>query len=144
MEDKTGVRIFNLKEGDNLVSVEREILQPNINLYAEASLDFNPIHIDPAFARETPLGGTIAHGMLVLGYVSHMMTLNFGEMWVTGGKLSVRFKEPARPGDRVTISGTVKKIIRDQGLITVKCDVACRNQSEAIVIAAEAVIKANG
>ncbi len=57
-----------------------------------ASGDFNPIHVDESFAAQTPFGGTIAHGMLILAYVSEMMTLAFGQSWLSGGKLSVKFK----------------------------------------------------
>ncbi len=46
--------------------------------------------VDEAFARSTPFGGTIAHGMLVLAAISEMMALAFGEAWLTRGRLRVR------------------------------------------------------
>ena len=88
-----------LTEGSVLPGITRVVKQENINLYARASRDFNPIHIDEDFARKTPLGGTVAHGMLILAYVSQMMTAAFGQKWLNGGKLNVRFRAPARPGD---------------------------------------------
>ena len=54
--------------------VTRTLTQEMLNAYAEASGDFNPIHTDEAFAKTTPMGGTIAHGMLVLSFISEMMT----------------------------------------------------------------------
>jgi 3-hydroxybutyryl-CoA dehydratase len=122
-------------------SVTRYITQANINLYAEASRDFNPIHIDEDFAKATPLGGTIAHGMLVLAYVSHMMTMAFGRAWLTGGQLNVRFKTPARPGDTVTVSGKVNQIERDGTQVIVMCDVLCQNQKGESIVIGEAVLK---
>ncbi len=83
-------------------SVVRTLTQAGIQRYADASGDHNPIHVDEAFARQTPLEGTIAHGMLVLALVSEMMTAAFGRAWVESGKLDVRFRAPARPGDTVT------------------------------------------
>jgi 3-hydroxybutyryl-CoA dehydratase len=77
-----------------------------LDAYAGASGDHNPIHIDEAFARTTPMGGTIAHGMLVLSFISEMMTAAFGERWLASGSLDVRFRAPARPGDRVTARAT--------------------------------------
>ena len=59
-------QLSGLSEGMNLPELKKVITQQNINLYAEASQDFNPIHIDEEFAKKTPLGGTIAHGMLIL------------------------------------------------------------------------------
>ena len=82
--------------------VVREVTQAMIDAYAEASGDHNPIHTDEAFARTTPMGGTIAHGMLVLSFISEMMTAALGRAWVEGGQLEVRFRAPSRPGDTVT------------------------------------------
>ena len=99
--------LTDIREGRVLNPVVRHITQEKINLYAEASGDFNPIHVDESFARKTPLGGTIAHGMLNLAYVSEMMTSAFGRNWLAEGKLRARFKDPARPGDTLTISGKI-------------------------------------
>lgn len=85
-----------------VASVTKQLSQPMIDAYAEASGDHNPIHTDVAFARATELGGTIAHGMLVLATISEMMTAAFGRAWIESGKLEVRFRSPARPGDTVT------------------------------------------
>jgi len=57
--------LSRLSEGMSLPEIKRNITQENINLYAEASGDFNPIHVDENYARQTPLGVTIAHGMLL-------------------------------------------------------------------------------
>ncbi|MEJ2740873.1 MAG: MaoC family dehydratase, partial [Dehalococcoidia bacterium] len=86
------------KEGDKLPELTKHITQKHIELYAEASKDFNPIHIDPEYAKKTALGGTIAHGMLSLSYISELMCSVFNESWLSNGTLDVRFKTPARPG----------------------------------------------
>ena len=99
--------LTEIQEGKVFDPVVKHITQENINLYAEASGDFNPIHIDESFAARTPLGGTIAHGMLSLAYVSEMMTSAFGQNWLSEGKLRAKFKEPARPGDTLTINGKI-------------------------------------
>jgi 3-hydroxybutyryl-CoA dehydratase len=80
----------------------RRITQQGIQRYAEASGDFNPIHVDEEYARKTIFGGTIAHGMLVLAYLSELMAAAFGHDWLAGGRLKVRFRAPARPGDTLT------------------------------------------
>ena len=126
-----------LGEGMNLPDIKRVITQENINLYAEASRDFNPIHIDEAFAKKTPLGGTIAHGMLILAYVSQMMSAAFGRSWIVGGKLNVRFKTPARPGDTITVSGRISGVEKNEGQTSIHCDVLCQNQNGEPVIMGE-------
>jgi acyl dehydratase len=127
-------QLAELSEGMNLHEIKKNITQANINLYAEASQDFNPIHTDKDFAKKTPLGGTIAHGMLILAYVSQMMSAAFGRSWLTGGKLNVRFKTPARPGDTITVSGRISRIEKGEDQTLIRCDVLCRNQNGETVI----------
>ncbi len=136
MEMSVG-QLPGLGEGMNLPDIKKVITQENINLYAEASRDFNPIHIDEAFAKKTPLGGTIAHGMLILAYVSQMMNAAFGQSWLAGGKLSVRFKTPARPGDTITVSGRISRVEKNEGQTSIRCDVLCQNQNGESVITGE-------
>ena len=132
---------FKLREGENLPAIERTITQDRINQYAEASKDFNPIHIDAEYAKKTALGGTVAHGMLVLAYISQMMTDAFGRYWLTGGSLNVRFKAPARPGDTITVSGKVCRVEKSADQKLVNCEVLCQNQNGEIVITGEAKVK---
>ena len=127
-----------LTEGMDLPGLKKIVTQENINLYAEASRDFNPIHIDDDFAKKTPLGGTVAHGMLVLSYVSQMMAAAFGQRWLVGGKLDVRFKAPARPGDTITVSGNISELRKNDGQTMVNCSIECINPKGEIVIIGEA------
>lgn len=130
-----------LKEGATLPELKKPVTQEHINLYAEASKDFNPIHLDEEFARKTPAGGRIAHGMLILAYVSQMLTAAFGRSWITGGKLEVRFRAPARPGDTITVSGRIRKVEQMEGRNLVSCDVLCSNQKGESVITGSAEVK---
>jgi acyl dehydratase len=127
--------------GMDLPSIKKVVTQENINRYAQVSKDFNPIHVDLDFARKTPLGGTIAHGMLILAYVSQMMTEAFGQNWLTSSKLGVRFKTPARPGDMLTIAGKIDTLEKHDGVTLVTCQLQCINQNGETVIAGDAQIK---
>jgi 3-hydroxybutyryl-CoA dehydratase len=121
--------------------MKKGVTQEDINLYAKASRDFNPIHIDEEFARKTPAGGTIAHGMLILAYVSQMMTGAFGRSWLSGGRFNIRFKTPARPGDVLTIQGRIEKIQKETEQTVVNCSVLCANQKNESVITGEATVR---
>jgi 3-hydroxybutyryl-CoA dehydratase len=136
-------QLSKLNEGMNLLEVKKTVTQDNINLYAEASQDFNPIHVDEEFAKKTPLGGTIAHGMLILAYVSQMMTATFEQSWLRRGKLNVRFKAPARPGDTIIVSGRICEIKRSGDKTLVNCDILCANQNGEPVIVGETKIEVN-
>lgn len=133
--------LAEIHQGKHLTSVVKHVTQEKINLYAEASGDFNPIHVDESFATKTPLGGTIAHGMLILAYVSEMMTLAFGQSWFSQGKLSVRFKAPAYPGDTLTVSGKIDSIEHEDGVSYANCSLECHNQKDEAIIIGEAVVK---
>jgi 3-hydroxybutyryl-CoA dehydratase len=122
--------------GVELAPVVKEITQEKIDRYALASGDGNPLHTDPQFAAQTMFGGTIAHGMLILAYLSEMMTAAFGQTWLAGGRLKVRFKAPARPGDTVSAVGHV---VRAEGGRTV-CAVECRNQRDEVLLSGEAEV----
>ncbi len=120
----------------NVTPVTCEITQQRINAYAAASGDHNPIHVDEAFARTTPFGGTIAHGMLVLALVGDMMRGAFGDAWSETGKMKVRFKAPTRPGDTVTASATLSKETNGVAEYTVQCT----TQSAEVVIEGRASV----
>ena len=134
-------QLTELSEGMSLPELRKVVTQENINLYAEASRDFNPIHINEDFAQKTPLGGTIAHGMLILAYVSEMMSTVFGQNWLTGGQLTIRFKAPARPGDTITVQGMVSRIEKTGGQTSIHCAVLCRNQNGDTVITGETSVR---
>ena len=133
--------LTEIHQGKALHPVVKHITQEKINLYAEASGDFNPIHIDESFAANTPFGGTIAHGMLNLAYVSEMMGLSFGQSWLSGGKLSAKFKESARPGDTVTINGKIDSIKQEDGVSYANCSFECCNQKGETIVAGETAVK---
>jgi acyl dehydratase len=134
-------QLSELVEGMDLPELTKVVSQENINLYAEASRDFNPIHINVEFARKTPLGGTIAHGMLILAYVSQMMTVAFGKSWLSGSMLNVRFKNPARPGDSLTIKGRISKVEKSDSQNLVSCEVSCHNQNGDAIVTGETSVK---
>jgi len=128
-------------EGLVLPDLVRQVSQENINKYAEASGDYNPIHINQEFAASTPLGGTIAHGMLVLAYISEMFSNTFGEHWDTTGNLSIRFRSPARPKDTLTVSSKVESVSEDDDIVCITCALSCHNQDDEVVVSGEARVR---
>ncbi|MBD3730839.1 MAG: MaoC family dehydratase [Sphingomonadales bacterium] len=84
-----------------------EISQERINQFAEATGDFQFIHIDPEAAAKTPFGGTIAHGFLTLSMmpylssVTDMPRIEGVKMGVNYGGNKTRFIAPVRAGKRI-------------------------------------------
>jgi 3-hydroxybutyryl-CoA dehydratase len=131
---------ISLTVGTPLPLVQKTISQEMINIYARASGDYNPIHIDAEFAKKSAQGGTIAHGMLILALVNNMMTAAFGKDWLETGSLDVRFKSAAKPGDTVTVKGDIKKTDSGDNGTRVRCMVSCVNQNNEPVITGDAVV----
>lgn len=120
-----------------LAGAARVVTQDQLHLYAEASGDHNPLHLDEQFAAATMFGRTIAHGMLVLAFISEMMTAAFGERWLRAGALDVRFRAPVFPGDEVQAVGTLRE---GGGKVY---DVVVRNQDGVDVITGTATVGAS-
>ena len=120
----------------NISEVTHRVTQAQLAKYADASGDHNPLHLDEAFAAATPYGRTIAHGMLVLAFVSEAMTRQFGRAWMCEGRLKARFRAPVFPGDTVTTSGTLKST---SGAMATY-EVVVRKQDGTDVITAEATV----
>lgn len=100
-----------------------------IRQYAEASGDFNPIHLDENYARQAGLGGVIAHGMLTMAQMAAMLTNWIGQEGFIS-KLNVRFENVVRPGDKVICTGSVKARIEN----TLICDIEANNDKAQRVI----------
>ena len=90
-----------------------EVGQDRIDTFARAIEDYQWIHVDPARARGSPFGGTIAHGFLTLSLLSHLseMTFSFSDrkMGVNYGLNRVRFTSPVKSGSRVRARFTLAK-----------------------------------
>ncbi len=130
----------NLKEGDSLPVIEKDIDQERILRWARISRDYNRLHIDPEYARQTPFKGTIAHGPMSLAFLNELMMQSFGLGWAKGGKLiGVRFVAPIRPGDHIRIEGIVKEVKIKEGQKEVTCDLVIKNQNGEKTVLGKAI-----
>jgi acyl dehydratase len=95
------------------------IEQGIIDQFANVTRDWQFIHIDPVRAKETPFGGTIAHGLLTLSLVSAMSftavpAIAGAQMVINYGFNSIRFISPVLSGSRVRGSFTLKQFVERQ------------------------------
>lgn len=136
----TGATELDMREGETLPTVEKLITQERIQSYAEASGDYNPVHVDADFAASSQFGRTIAHGMLVAASISEMMTMAFDDEWRSAGRLKLRFRAPVYPGDTITASGEIKRIVDRDGTRRVSSSVVVRKQTGEEAITGEAIV----
>jgi len=105
---KTAIKLRDLESriGEEVgISPWVEIPQERIDLFAKATEDFQWIHVDPARARNSPYGGTIAHGYLTLSMLPKLAesTFEFSDrkMGVNYGLNKVRFTAPVPSGAKI-------------------------------------------
>jgi acyl dehydratase len=77
--------------------------------YAGASGDFNPIHIDPEFAKAVGLPGNILHGLYTMAQVARANVAAAGGDPRSLRRLSVQFRGMGFPEQEIAVSGTVKE-----------------------------------
>jgi acyl dehydratase len=77
--------------------------------YAGASGDFNPIHIDPEFARAVGLPGNILHGLYGMALAARASVSAAGGDPRALRRLSVQFRGMAVPEAEIVVSGTVRE-----------------------------------
>jgi acyl dehydratase len=99
----------DLKVGDSIPELKVTPDKYLPHRYAGASGDFNPIHIDPEFAKAVGLPGNILHGLWMMAQVAR------GSAQLAGGdpralkRLSVQFRGMGFPEQELVVSGTVKE-----------------------------------
>ena len=109
---------FSALEGKELgVSEWILVSQESINAFADATRDWQYIHVDEKAARNGPFGGTIAHGFLTLSLLSAMSagvipTLAGTTSSVNYGFNSLRFVSPVRSGEHVRGRFGLKAVTR--------------------------------
>lgn len=115
--------------GQPLVSPWRLVDQHMIDRFADATDDHQFIHCDPARAKETPYGGTIAHGFLLLSLLSAMTfetvpPLEGSTMGVNQGFDEMRFIAPVKSGSRIRTRFLLQKLkARPSGWIEIAHDI---------------------
>ena len=135
-----------MQQGDTLPTIEKTITQTQIQQYADAAGDHNPIHLDSDFATGAKFGGsaldgTIAHGMMILASISEMLTIAFDEDWLRNGRLKVRFRGPVYPGEMITAYGSVKRANEVNGHSELTCAVGVRKGNGDTVISGDATVR---
>lgn len=109
MSIATRRRFDDVREGEDLPEVRRTITREQIRVYAEASGDDNPLHLDDAFARSVGFDGVIAHGMLTMGILASCITRWAGEAAALVSMTSA-FRASVAPGETVIAGGRVRSL----------------------------------
>jgi 3-hydroxybutyryl-CoA dehydratase len=126
-----GKFIDEIKIGDS-AQISKTITEGDIELFARVTGDFNPLHLDHAYAEKTMFKGRIAHGLLSVGLVSAVL----GNILPGHGTIylsqEVKFLAPVRIGDTITARVEVIELIPEKN--KAKFRTTCINQDGKMVV----------
>ena len=126
-----GKSIDEMKIGDS-AQIVKTITEGDIELFARATGDFNPVHLDATYAEKTMFKGRIAHGLLSVGFFSTIL----GNILPGHGTIylsqEVKFLAPVRIGDTITAKVDVLELIPERN--RAKFRTTCVNQDGKLVV----------
>jgi 3-hydroxybutyryl-CoA dehydratase len=127
-------------------SYSREVTTELIADFARVTGDHDPIHVDPEYAATTEFGRVIAHGALMVGFMSTASSIlsetiasAVGHPNLSLGYDRVRFTAVVFAGDVVTTKIWITEVLPER--LRVMCDVECRNERDQVVAVASHIMR---
>ncbi|MEE9910600.1 MAG: MaoC family dehydratase [Deltaproteobacteria bacterium] len=127
----TGKSIDKLHVGDT-AEFAKTVSETDIYLYAGITGDFNPAHINEAYAKNTFFKTRIAHGMLTAGFVSAIIASQLPGPGTIYMKQELSFLAPVRIGDTITARVEILELNVEKNRVRLKT--TCVNQDGVIVL----------
>ena len=118
--------------------VSKTITQADVTLFAGITGDFNPLHVDHAYAATTRFGQPVVHGALLAGLVSAVLGMHLPGPGALYASQSLAFRKPVFLGDTVTAEAEVVERVEDRN--RVRLATRCRNQHGDVVAEGESVL----
>lgn len=135
----------DVRPGTTIVGEAFSPTRETIREFCEASLDFNPLHLDDDYMKgsfgKTRFGGIIMHGMTNFGIITKMLTDWLLPIGGTHRRLETRWRAPVRPGDTIRPSGTVSALKQTEGARYALIDIQVTNQRNEVVATGEAMVE---
>lgn len=139
MDSLKGYTIDELEIGQS-ASFTKTVTEADCYNYAGVSGDFNPAHINEAYAEKTFFKSRIAHGMLSAGFISAVLGTKLPGPGTIYMSQDLKFLKPVYFGDTITAECTVDEIIKEKNRVVLKT--VCTNQKGEIVIDGKALVMA--
>jgi acyl dehydratase len=129
MEQAAQVTAKPLKAGDSLPTITRLVTTEKMVEFERVVWDRGRnSHSDPEAAKHDGLSRPIASGQNQMAFLHELLERNFGDAWVYGGKISVRYIHPVYAGDRITPHAIVTEVSEAAGKPRVMMSIWCENQ----------------
>jgi 3-hydroxybutyryl-CoA dehydratase len=127
----------DLQPGMAFRTLGRTITEADVVGFATLTGDLHPQHVDAAWAAESPFGGRIAHGMLVLSYAVGLVSFDPERAVALRRVRDVVFKRPVAIGDTIHVEGEIERtaaVDAETGLVG--CNWRVVHQSGKLVVRA--------
>jgi 3-hydroxybutyryl-CoA dehydratase len=129
------------------VTFSKTVGESDVYLFAGITGDLSPNHVNEQFMKQTPYGERVAHGALIVGYMSTASSLAVEKGLSIGAGLTpvslgydrVRFLKPVKIGDTISVTYTVSRT--DDEARRSYADIAVTNQRGETVAAATHIMK---
>lgn len=116
----------------------KTVSEADVYLFAGITGDFNPAHINEAYARNTPFKSRIAHGMLVAGFVSNVIGTRLPGPGTIYIQQELKFLAPVYIGDTISARAEVVELVQEKKRVRLKT--TCVNQEGKSVLEGEALV----
>lgn len=123
-------------------SVERTFEPKDVDLFAELSGDFSPLHVDESYAANTEFGARVVHGSLVASLFSELIGMRIpGEPALYLSQESA-FRRPVLVGEKVSASATVTD--KNAPTMTIQLRTEVRDAEGRVAVSGSARVKVRG
>jgi acyl dehydratase len=109
------------------------VSEDDLLLFARASGDLNPLHLDAEYAATTPFKQRIAHGMFTGGLISAALAMDLPGPGTIYLSQDLQFKRPVCIGDQLSIVLTATEKHTEKPIVTLSCEVT-NQDGKAVVI----------
>ena len=117
---------------------EKRVTDEDVRKFADISGDYNPIHLDDEFAKDSMFGARIAHGILTASHISAVIGYIFpGPGWIYLGQ-SLQFRAPVKIGDTVHTAVEVTDTVAEKNIVDLST--VCK-VGDTVVLKGTATIK---
>jgi 3-hydroxybutyryl-CoA dehydratase len=120
----------------------KTVSESDVYLFAGITGDLDPNHVDEEFCRRTSLGHRVAHGALIVGYMSAASSRileDFDRPMVSVGYDRIRFLKPVYLGDTITVHYVIGSVDAKRERIAAKVEV--KNQRDELVCVADHIMQ---
>lgn len=109
-------------------SFSKDVKESDLDSFAEISGDYNSLHMDGNYAKNTQFGKRVAHGLLLTSFLSALAGMFLPGLHSLILKVDIKMKKPAFIGDDLKISGKIVQKVDSSKMIVIETKIINQNK----------------